>query len=278
MPNATPVGLFPIGTLVRKKYSYHPFVARAWTHDAERADQNFDPHSSGSTVHRWSYSRGKATMDDALSSVSIVAGSRPLSLFWYEERWPTVACPQKWPLTDIFEGNEHDQFGKLGQWTGMEQRNTNMRHEQKKTNMRHEVALLLRSPVVCVGICARQGWTNRQCFQPEAVNSACHQKMMSHKIWRTDVDNLQNLGTENEGRWLWWCGSRMWVLVYGQRDQQFASRAVNSACLQKISNKVNRVHAVNLQKLETEAWTGMTLMVKWWVVHSSEGSTDGPNA
>ena len=40
---------------------------------------------------------------------------------------------------DIFETNEH-QFGKLGQWTGM---------EQKKTNMRDEVAFLRRPPVVC---------------------------------------------------------------------------------------------------------------------------------
>ena len=45
----------------------------------------------------------------------------------------------------------------------------------------------------------------------------------------------------------------MWVLVCGQHDQQFASRAVNSACLKKISNKVGKVHAVSLQKLATEA-------------------------
>ena len=62
------------------------------------------------------------------------------------------------------------------------------------------------------------------------------------------------------------------------QHKQFASRAVNSACLKKISNKVSRVHAVDLQKLDTEAWTGMTLMVKGWVVHTSEGSPDGPDA
>ena len=38
------------------------------------------------------------------------------------------------------EVNERDQFGKLGQWTGM---------EQKRTNIRDDVAFLLRPPVVC---------------------------------------------------------------------------------------------------------------------------------
>ena len=43
------------------------------------------------------------------------------------------------------------------------------------------------------------------------------------------------------------------MLVVVNINKQFASRAVNSACLKKISNKVSRVHAVDLQKLHTEA-------------------------